>query len=294
MRYTPEDDPDAFEIFPKPLTASAKPRRNTVGHSLRTPSKHTFLRNTVIREASALPHIAGRKVRDMLAGHWWLLDMCAGDGVPTEESGTSSPAILCEAADVFAKSGGHATVLLVEKDRRTYRRLVDNFGHRSNVLVLHGDSRDPDAFPHDWPPNAPMFVFNDPNHAAGFAITDQVAAQLPQYTTTMSTLGCNVGGLMRSTANERGLWHGNVHRVVSHMRRHYDALIVQIPGDSSKWAYLLTGPSVWRRDYVKDAARAFPQIVPAWLRTDPAEFNAICIDLFTTRKEQRDNELGLL
>jgi hypothetical protein len=113
---------------------------------------------------------------------------------------------------------------------------------------------------------------------------------LPLYTTTLSTLGCNASGVKRAPRDVRDMWRDHVNRVASTRAKWHTAILIALRNDDSQWAYLITGPRKWREKYEADARTAF--------RDWPNGIDTVCIDdgvdawedmldrLFLTKRER--------
>lgn len=259
----------------------------TVGRSdSRTPGKHNLLNKLLGREAGMIRHA------DFLSDPWVIIDLCAGDGRNDDASGTCSPTIILRHATHHReKNHGRVGTIFLERSRATFDVLVKNVGFHPDNHCIHADARDPWVVPTYWAEKSPVFVHNDPNNINGFALSDNLVSRLPRYTTTLSTLGCNVGGLKRLERSERQLWFEHVGRIVQLMPGHHDGVLIALNGDDSQWAYLLTGPAIWRDRYANDVDSAFKDwpkgITRRWFRDDRVGFNELCADLFFTRTEKK-------
>ena len=71
----------------------------------------------------------------------------------------------------------------------------------------------------------------------------------------------------------------------------HDALLISLKGDTSQWAYLVTGPKKWhnKKAYEKMAQYAFSYwkhgISMAKFKEEPEKFNKMINKLFLTKKE---------
>lgn len=257
-----------------------------VGRSdTRTPGKHALLDKVLGREAGVVSRTPPFK-----SSPWVVVDLCAGDGRDDQASGTCSPRIMLRHASWLRRQGNRAHVLLIERNDSTYDILRDNVRVGADDRIICADSREPGTVPLGlWTRNSAVFVHNDPNSIKDFALSGNLIANLPRHTTTLSTLGCNVGGLKRLDPAERRAWFDHVQRVITMMPSNHDALLIALNGDDAQWAYLLTGPAVWRNRYESDVAKAFDWhkgVSHSWFRTEPGGFNRMCDELFLTRTER--------
>lgn len=250
-----------------------------VGQSGRTLWKHTLLNAVIGGEMGAFNYLgAGRS--------YTMLDLCAGDGRPADASGESSPGILLRHRDLARRNGSDVRVVLVERNASTFATLEQE--HPGADHLIHGDSREPGTVPVLWRPSDYVFVHNDPNSIADFALAPELVAALPRFTTTLSTLGCNVGGLKRLPLSERQGWYEHVNTVTRTMGYWHDAMLVRVDRDDAQWAYLLTWPAKWRHRANLRVAAAFRgvEVDVAWARQEPHLFAAVCDLLFLQKKER--------
>lgn len=135
-------------------------------------------------------------------------------------------------------------------------------------------------------------VYCDPNHIEDWALTPEFLAECPKFTTSVTTLGCNVGGLKRIPLGSREAWYERVDTITSFIiQGWHDACLFSV-GGPSQWAYLITAPAVWR-DEITDSclkasarmegATASPQV--AWLKADPDLYRSLQDYLFLTKEE---------
>jgi hypothetical protein len=263
----------------------------TVGHSKRTPFKHHLLNALVGRENGVFYRGVGLPP-GMDPSVIARVDLCAGDGQPDLLSQTSSPAILSKHRLWARQRGLNVFDIYVERNRSTYDALVDTgVVNAEGVMVLNGNSSVPDTIPKVWAARNPLFIHNDPNTMAAWPLVDDVAdAMWTEFTTTLSTLGCNAGGVKRLPWEVREAWFDHVLTVVKRMSRRHDALIVRLIDDDAQFAWLLTGPATWRARYDADVAKAFTPwqrgVDTAWVGRSPDAFRDICNALFLTRSER--------
>ena len=117
-------------------------------------------------------------------------------------------------------------------------------------------------------------------------------ASAPKFTTSLSTLGCNVGGMKRLDLDKRELWFDRINMVTSSIvQPWHDACLFSV-GGADQWAYLVTAPTKWRDRITSECLAAAskmegreadPQI--AWFKQDPAAFLALQQYLFLTKAE---------
>lgn len=161
----------------------------------------------------------------------------------------------------------------------------------AEARYLHANSQ-------DMPPpginrNASCFIYNDPNHIEDWSLTAQFLQNCPKFTTSLSTLGCNVGGLKRIEEEKRREWFMRVEVLCeSLLQRWHDACLFSV-GGADQWAYLITAPVKWREEITGECLKAAsklekkitaaPQVV--WRKDDPAGFYELQRFLFLTREE---------
>lgn len=259
----------------------------TVGQSPdRTPGKHALLNQLLGREVGAYQH-------SFLRHHpRYHIDLCAGDGHPTDSSHTSSPTIFQDHTTYLRQKMVRVDLVLIEKAANTFGALQANTQPHPHTTLVHGDSRDPGVVPR-FPanPNTSVFIHNDPNSIHHFALTPELVDRLPKHTTVLCTLGCNVGSLKRLPEEDRAGWYHHVNTVTGMMAKHHDALLIALNNDASQWAYLITGPTKWQNRYRKDADRAFAKwskgITYYQYRTQRHQFDDLCDQLFRTKAERQ-------
>jgi hypothetical protein len=256
-----------------------------VGQSWRTPGKHDLLKKITGREVGVTRNFGVPYV---------MIDLCAGDGRNTDSSGTCSPRILTGHRDLELNRYGrrNVRVVLIEKSDATYAELQSAY---PDELTIHGDARRlPEILP-DGVMNESDYAFlqNDPNNINDWALSNAVMSTMPRFTTTYSTLGCNVGGLKRLPIEERQPWRDRLDGLLHNMPSWHDALLIALNGDSAQWAYLITGPSKWREVYVREANRAFGQVnhgglTMAWWKQNRPAFDRLTDFLFLQAKEREE------
>lgn len=263
-----------------------------VGKSDRTFGKHRLLKKLTGRLTGAFTRIR------FLECPFFYIDLCAGDGSPSFFSEESSPKILQGHANFLKERYGEngSVVILVEQDAATFDRLKQS-PHAKNAYLIHGNSKSPEVIAtiaeiikEKGSVNSPCFVHNDPNKVSDFAITPELLAVLPRYTTSLTTMGCNVGGLKRLEFDSRLPWFQNVNLLAQQVRavNCHNAYLASLHQDKSQWAYLVTCPDKWKADIADDVEKAFRYwkhgLDTAWL-SEPEKFDALIRSLFLTKKE---------
>lgn len=258
------------------------PKSNVhVGKSWRTPIKHTLLNRIVGREAGMLARCKPR----FLALPYVMIDLCAGDGVDTLESGTCSPGILYKHSKFL---GDNCHRVLVEKDPNTFAQLQTS-PYAVGAAVVNRDAQ-LIRFPADYDKlSTPAFIHHDPNTVHSWSLTTELILSCPKRTTTLSTLGCNAGGIKQLPKHLRDEWFEKLDTLLGFLPLHHDACVVALQKDHDQWAYLLTGPKRWKDKYTEDIRGAFRQSPKgyehAW-HSDGSDFDSIIQKLFLTGKER--------
>jgi hypothetical protein len=277
------------------------PPRSRVGKSKVTPCKHDLLNSLLGREAGVL------KGNPMGFGSYGIVDLTAGDGVPygAEFTRGCSPGIILKHSKWIAeRTSVQPKALFIEKQEITYERLRSNLEQSFQDLQLDrlGDRICVDAkcmnskefiFPNGIVDAS--FIYNDPNHIEDWCLTPELLGSVPRFTTSLSTLGCNVSGLKRIDLHRRREWFYRVELISETiLQRWHDACLFSV-GGADQWAYLITAPAVWRdaitQNCIKAATKiegreAEPQI--AWRKADPFAFYQLERFLFLTKQEFND------
>jgi len=254
----------------------------SVGNSERTLGKHVLLNRILGREAGIM--VYGRP--NFILKQYTIIDMCAGDGVPTYASSMSSPQIIYKHKEFMKKHGLIPKVYLFEKNKNTFDILCKNYKEAINL----------DSYTLKSLPNKPLnlsasFIHADPNLISDWPINPELLLSVPQYTTMLITLGCNVGGLKRIRSEDRKIWFERLDSVLNFLPKWHDALLVVLRGDKAQWAYLITGPKVWHDKgiYMEDATKSFsywnPGIDLIQYKENYKDFVTARDKLFLTRSE---------
>lgn len=255
-----------------------------------------------------------------------MFDLTAGDGIPYVgiEQGDlisdqrkafgegCSPGIFLTHADwLVSKNRVRVCLTGCEKQAITHSELIANtagwlaehnwtradrnthikMGEMGEVNYLHSNSRDLPA-PGSYR-NATCFIYNDPNHIEDWSLTPEFVADCPKLTTSLSTLGCNVGGLKRIDEDKRREWFMRVEVLCEALLQSWhDACLFSV-GGADQWAYLITAPAKWRDEITAECMKAAkrlekkitaePQVV--WRKLDPSGFYQLERFLFLTRDE---------
>jgi hypothetical protein len=173
---------------------------------------------------------------------------------------------------------------MYERGKKPGVMLKEKYGGKWNVNA----GEDATTMPRFWQDDSVLFVSNDPNTVADWALPPSLL-YAPRLTTVFSTLGCNAGGLKRLDAESRSLWYRQMGAQIRLLQKWHDAYLVMLEGDKSQWAYLVNAPSKWRQDTEKAFCASFKDspypLRGAWLKDDPDRFSAMVDWLFLTRKE---------
>lgn len=270
------------------------PKRAIVGKSGVTPCKHALLNTLLGREVGTL------KANKLGLRTYMIVDLTAGDGVPyagkTFRKGCSPGIILHHSEYLVNKTHVTPSVLLLEKQQATCSELIDNiesrFDPQCHSILLNVLCRDSKSWSFCESPTDAAFLYNDPNHIEDWCLTQEMLATAPKFTTSLSTLGCNVGGMKRLDLDKRELWFDRINMVTtSIVQPWHDACLLSV-GGADQWAYLVTAPTKWRDQITSECLAAAskmegreadPQI--AWFKQDPAAFLALQQYLFLTKAE---------
>lgn len=280
-------------------------KRMDVGRSPRTPAKHAAMNNIFGREVGVINE--SPKHRDILRLHW--LDLSAGNGLVPEDVDwkfNCSPGI---AAYHATRSRKPVAVTLFEIKPATFDLLIENletqlpklgyyradhtvWTHGLHVLQAVNASGGDASISHIGRTDA-VLVSNDPNAITDWVMRPGFAAELHARTwccRSISTMGCNVGGLLRLDFEERAGWFDLIKQQEAATPRHRDLLLAAIEGDASKWAYLFSEPTAWRTSVEQSLTTAFRrygyELDMAWYRQNPDQFERAKADLFLTKKER--------
>lgn len=287
--------------------------RTTTGKSERTPHKHLFLDRTLGREVASVPHIPNLR-------RLFVIDLCSGDGVI--EAGQSwhrntSVGLMAYHAAHAADRGVPVRVLCHEKANATFSQLLRSASEHLSTLGYFQASDEGDQWTYrpangsngrvelelrrvdsslqDFPmvgDGDAAFIFNDPNSIQGWAVNAGVVQRMVNrgaWVTTLHTMGCNVGGLLRLPREQRMGWSGYVDEVLSSYDHNRQVCMgVRLEGDHSRWGYLMTYPRKWKERGVADARRAFEgyRYPPVVALHGDEDFEPLLDRLLTTKDEQ--------
>lgn len=276
-------------------------KRALVGKSGVTPCKHDLLNKLLGREAGSL------KKNPLNLQRYGVVDLTAGDGMPFGDNfftGCSPGIILKHCVFIATHSTIEAKALFIEKQPETYAKLRSNL--ETGFQQVHGkfrgsmsvDAECADSKLFRFPPGLidGAFLYNDPNHIEHWCLEPDALASAPKFTTSLSTLGCNVGGLKRIDLDRRELWFDRVNMVTaSIVQPWHDACLLSV-GGADQWAYLITAPSVWRDRITSDCIAAATKIQGreasprvAWFKAQPSDFLSLQRFLFLTKTENANS-----
>lgn len=156
---------------------------------------------------------------------------------------------------------------------------------------MRGDASVEGQIPTVWGPTDCVLVHNDPNVISDYALTEDLVSRLPQMSTVISTLGCNVAGLKRLGLEERRGWVDLVNVQIGLLQPWQDMMLASLPRDDAQWMYAVNTPTRWRGEVEKQMRQAFKDWkVPldiAWLRADREGVVALARRHFLTIEETR-------
>lgn len=272
---------------------SLPPGADSVGKSSRTPFKHWVLNSELGRLCGIFAHplALDKTPVELDEQHpFHVIDLCAGDGVPTSKSERTSPAIISAHLTVARYQNVPVKATFIEKAANAYDLLKMNVCVKAPfVELVHGRAQDY-QFKATHPKQA-IFIHSDPNHIDDWPITDELIGSLSETTTMLCTLGCNVGGLKRKSLEERKRWYGHMQQVIESLPSYHDAILIAFDRDAHRWAYLLRLPDKWSRRTMESIRKSGQKLAPFDLRiasanTQGREFKSICNYLFLTGKER--------
>lgn len=282
-------------------------------NSLRTPGKHRALLYVVQKVFFAAAMLGAERIVSY--------ELCAGDGEGDFWNSTSPGIVIGQAADVIKKTDlNEALVLLYERDRKTYLKLIKNLSHHLGkpeltdggamkfehlgvtIIAYHGDGRN--ARVDFLTKNDCVFVFNDPNSIQGWAMRSTMAAEVRRQgawmLTTFSAIGFNACGdkawVPREVREET--WRGHLQSVKDALAGHQDLILAAIRNEAEQWAYAITPPKIWRNEIESLLRKAFREAVGremdvSWWRVNQDGFIDMEDTLILTKKERMDREEGL-
>lgn len=217
-----------------------------------------------------------------------VVDLFAGDGQPSEESTTSSPAIIAKHLQ-FEKLHPLSRAYLFELQETTFNVLHSRYGDNEKLTLINADSSIFDTRDTWYGIDArdAVVIHADPNCIAHLNI-DLLLNNFPVFGTFMITMGCNVGGLKRKPEKEREEWY-RIKALAESMRNHHDCIMVILDKDASQWCYMIILPKAWSDRYVRTLSNnklAKGKItIYQYSRTDDATWGAVFDRQFLTKDE---------
>jgi len=193
----------------------------------------------------------------------------------------------CEKLAVRGKS---ATLRIIEKQPNTFEQLRINCDWMDKRIVTLSMS---DARDYRLPVMAETqaaYVHCDPNAVDQIPLTEPFVDGFNKFTTYLVTLGCNVTGLKRLKLEERAVWYDYVNMLIEVLPGHHDAILFWLDRDADQWAYLLSFPIKWARDFKQQAVTQTSKMwtkgvsAASW-RQEKSEFRMALHRLFLTKKE---------
>lgn len=268
-------------------------KTNVVGRSSRTPFKHWILDAHLGRICGVLS--TRSSIVPAKAEPFLCVDLCAGDGVETEDH-RASPHIITKHCNFLATRGFDVQSVFIERDMLTHESLRANLplaAERNYQQVISGDAREYLVIP--AVSNQAIFVNCDPNNVANMPFIKGFADSLTPTTTVTMTLGCNAGGIKKLKREDREKWFEYVQVMVGAMPSFHDAILCSLKKDASQWAYLTRLPSKWAASEAasieKNGNSMWPNGVEVvTFRRGYLHFADMVKRLFLT-KEEYENEL---
>lgn len=250
---------------------------SVVGKSNRTPGKHKALYEYLGKTAGVI----SKRFR---SSRIFFVDCTAGDGNADDFDRQTSPGIMIRHAEWLRKQGIPVQVVLFERSLQNAARLQERVGDRAEVHAKSSAEMDPIQ----WRPDDVVFVSNDPNTIADWALPPALL-NAPRLTTIFSTLGCNVGGLKRLPLDQRQTWHQHIRDQVGLLQKWHDAMLCRLVGDASQWAYLVNSPMKWDKKLEQTFRSSFDHVGYEtridWFKTGRAGFDDSIDQLFLTKEE---------
>ena len=231
---------------------------STVGVSPeRTPGKHGLLNAILGKVVGAAPCVSWLNDTERKVV---VIDMTAGDGVNSKQSGTCSPGIIKKhfehpfGGGKLLSAGWDFEAHLFEQARGTFDRLNASYGDYSR-FTLHNQSSSGIELADYAGRSAVLFIIADPNSISAMPHPANFYRQpLMSAATVFATLGCNVGGLKREPPEKREHYK-EILRLPHVMRGNHDALLFRLDRDASQWFYMAIIPRVWSDEIQKTGVR---------------------------------------
>lgn len=259
----------------------------------RTPGKHDLLNALLGKQIGVSTKLYWMK------SPFVIIDLCAGDGIDTLESGTCSPKIINKHAKWLCchpRPMNAAKVILIEKDPGTFD-ILRNAYEGSGVTIINGDSSTDEVLEQVRSSliglryNSPVFIHHDPNAITNWCLRGEYL-DLSSFVTTMVTMGCNVSGIKRLSLEDRMKWFEKFEPLKNQVKLtkgRLDLCLIALSHDRSNWAYAVSAPTRWQAETTKSIQKAFESwpkgIELEWMGTHPARFKDLQDRLFYTKEE---------
>jgi hypothetical protein len=289
--------------------------KKDVGRSERTPVKHALMDAIAGKEMGLLVS----KARDLGIKRALWIDLTSGDaalqpGMSTvgEWRKNCSPGILAHHArwvkcpvpiriDLYEIADGQFSALISNLTRWLpelgYEKTSEfEWRHKEKPVFIY--ARNKSGFLAELPifgDETAVFVTHDPNHIKQWAMrenfTDEIRVRT-RWLRSITTMGCNVGGIKRFDRNERDRWFSYVESIADNLYRHHELFLCAINGDAAQWAYLIEESGI--KDHMlklEELAHtkfndAGLTIRHAWYRRSASIFEDRLRELFLTRDER--------
>lgn len=259
-------------------------KKHDVGRSPgRTRYKHFLLDSLLGKVNGVLTQPSCYAIRPLVC-----VDLCAGDGIETEEY-RCSPKIMAKHVNHSCGLSNRASLTLIERNPASVSLLQQNVEQNDRVKIINGDARD-----YRLPPlkeNQACFVHCDPNNVHQTPLTHEFVKGFSRCTMYLATLGCNAGGLKRLPLVERVRWFDYVTMLSERLPEHHDAILFWLVKDTDQWAYIANVPKVWK-DWavsvgVERGSKMWDKGVGGVaLRASPKRFSDELERLFLTEEER--------
>lgn len=273
----------------------------TVKKSVRTLGKHTLLNKILGKQVRAMSQMVMRRKYNVKLPAVFI-DLCAGDGIDSLESGDCSPNIINRHATwLDSRLGDNSTIrILVEKDISTFDKLRHS-PYSQGCNLINGDANSIDTIKkikHLLEDKislmSPVFIQCDPNHAGDFIISAE-HLYLTRNVLAYGTIGCNAMGIKRwYKLDDRMQWFQNTESLVEQVKMtqgRLDCCLISLQKDAHQWGYLVTVPSKWRCHTIQSVESSFKYwptgYRSSWM-TESDDFNDHANAMFLTKKEYAD------
>jgi hypothetical protein len=274
----------------------------SVGRSDRTPAKHGLMNRIIGKEVGAANYNA------RIVKHLWL-DLSAGDGIVPDHLAwerNCSPGLLAFHARNCRKP---VDIILYEIKVATFDRLLSSleerlphlgyawdghawrFGSAVRLQLLNESGAGASLY--GCGNSTAVLALNDPNAITDWVMRETFATDVRCRTAwfrSISTMGCNPGGLKRLPLAERMRWFELVSQQEAALPAHQDLLLAAIHNDDSQWAYLICEAQKWsesiQRGVVQDFRQHGMEMDLGWYRSEQEQYQGIKERLFLRRTER--------